>query len=298
MYQRCLLLFLFLLAAVIKPAVAQDDDLLSMLEDSTEQIDYATASFKSTRVVSGHSIENVSEGVLDFRISHRFGRLNGGAYEFYGLDQATIRLGFEYGVTDRFMIGVGRSSWEKAYDGFMKVKLLRQSTGKVDMPVTMSYFSSMAINTLRFDTTRKNFFTSRLFYTHQLIIGRKFSESFTLQLMPTFIHRNLVATRNDFHDIYALGIAGRIKLSRRVSFNGEYFFVMPGQLDSKMHNSCSIGFDIETGGHVFQLHFTNSPAMIEKEFIAETEGDWLKGDIHFGFNISRVFTVKDRRHKS
>lgn len=276
------------------------DDLLSILEEEEvaeePKTEYAKASFKTTRVINAHSLENVAEGVLDLKISHRFGFINGGAYELFGLDQATIRIGLDYGITDRIMVGIGRSSYEKTYDTFVKFKILRQSTGKQVMPVTLSWVSGMAVTTLRWQNPdRRNYFTSRLSYAHQLILGRKFSEKFTLQLMPTLVHRNLVQTFEEKNDVLAMGIAGRQKLTRRLALNFEYFYVLPNQILEQYRNSFSLGFDIETGGHVFQLHFTNSTSMIERGFITETTGNWFDGDIHFGFNVSRVFTIKDNR---
>lgn len=157
----------------------------------------------------------------------------------------------------------------------------------------MALFSSMAIKTLKpSDPTRENYFSSNLYYAFQVILGRKFSEAFTLQLSPSLVHRNLVETAAEANDVLACGIAGRIKLSKRVSLNSEYIYVLPDQLAEGYYNSFSIGFDIETGGHVFQLHFSNSTSMIEKGFIAENVGRWADGDVHFGFNISRVFNVK------
>ena len=274
------------------PAHAQDD-LLSLGEENKPVTSYADAGFKSTRVINSHSFENVAAGVLDFRIAHRFGYLNSGAYNLFGLDDATIRIGADYGITNRLMIGIGRSSVGKTYDGFVKYKLLRQSSGARNMPITAVYVAGIAVQTLKWTNPDwTNRFSSRLFYTHQLLLGRKFSESFSLQLMPTLVHRNLVMNETDDHDIFALGVAARQKLSKHIALNAEYYFNKPGQLEDSFRNSFSIGFDIETGGHVFQLHFTNSTAMIEKGFIAETTGNWLDGDIHFGFNISRVFPLK------
>ena len=276
----------------------QDDDLLSLLGEEEETTDYATASFKTNRVVNLHSLENTAAGVFDLKISHRFGFLSGGFYELFGLDNATIRIGGDYGVTDRLTIGAGRSSFEKTYDGYFKYKILRQSSGKRVMPVTLAWFSSAAVKTVKWsDPERENFESSRWYYTHQLILGRKFSESFSLQLSPTLVHRNLVSTLEETNDVLALGIGGRIKLNKRVTLNAEYIYVLPDQLAPEFRNSLSVGFDIETGGHVFQLHFTNSTSMIEKGFVTETRGDWANGDIHFGFNLSRVFTLSTPKHK-
>ena len=269
------------------------DDLLSLLEDDTEEtIDYIDAAFKTSRVINLHSIENTGAGVLDVKISHRFGFLNGGFYELFGLDNASIRIGGDMGITDWLGVGVGRSSFEKTYDGFVKLKLLRQSKGKVKMPITFALLASAAVKTVRpQDDTRENYFSSKMYYTFQGIIGRKFSESFSLQISPTLVHRNLVSTIEESNDVYALGIAFRQKLSKRISINVEYIYVAPDQLAPEFNNSLSVGFDIETGGHVFQLHFSNSTSMIEKGFVTETVGNWGDGGVHFGFNISRVFTL-------
>lgn len=273
----------------------QNEDLLSLLGEE-KTTDYVNASFKTNRVVNLHSLENTAPGVLDFKISHRFGTVNGGFYDLFGLDNSSIRLGFEYGLADALAIGVGRSSFEKAYDGFIKYKFLRQSTGKRTMPITAALLLSSSIQTLKWaNPDRPNLFSSRLYYTTQLILGRKFSESFTLQLSPTLVHRNLVQTAEEKNDVYALGTAGRIKLSKRVALTAEYIYLLPDQVTSDIKNSLSIGFDIETGGHVFQLHCSNSTSMVEKGFIAETTNSWTDGGIHFGFNISRVFTLRERK---
>jgi hypothetical protein len=287
-------------------AVSAQDDLMKMLEEETKDdkvVNYTTATFKTTRVINGHSIENVAAGVLDFRISHRFGYVNTGAYEMWGLDQASMRLGLDYGITKRWMIGVGRSSFEKQFDGFTKYKILQQSTGSRNMPVTVSAVATMMYKSLKFeDPTRENYETSKMYYSGQLLIGRKFTESLSLQLMPTIIHYNLVRLADDPNDIFALGIGGRIKISKRVSFNAEYYLQAPAFQLPGTQNSIALGFDIETGGHVFQLNVTNSTGMTERTFISETTGNFFDGDIHFGFTISRVFTVVKpkelRKHKT
>jgi hypothetical protein len=288
-------------------AAAQDTDTLSNSDISSLEAlldqngnagyrrNYTTATFKTTRLINGQTIENTAAGVLDIKIQHRFGAISQGAYEMFGLDNASIRIGADYGLTDRIMIGLGRSSYEKTWDGFTKIKLLRQQTGDRNIPVSISYFGSIAVKTLRWSQPdRENYFSSRLYFTNQLTIARKFTEGLSLQLMPTLVHRNMVPNSNYSNDVWAIGIGGRQKLSKRVSINAEYYYVLPEFKSPGTYNSLSIGFDIETGGHVFQLHFSNSTGMIERAFIAETTGQWLKGDIHFGFNISRVFTLNRR----
>lgn len=287
-------------------AVGQDD-LLNLLGEEETGPEYTNASFKTTRVINGHSLENTAHGVLDFRISHRFGPANGGAAQFYGLDGATVRLGLDYGVTDRLMVGLGRSSYQKTVDGFVKYKLLRQCDAGCTMPVTLALVGSSSVTALAADEVpwyspdRTDYFTHRLSYAWTLIIGRKFSENVSLQLNPGVVHRNLVASTEDPNDVIHISGAGRVKLSKRVAFNAEYFYVLRNQIPADFRNSLSIGFDIETGGHVFQLHFTNSSGMFERAFITETTGDWSKffsapgkgSGPQFGFNISRVFTVHE-----
>jgi hypothetical protein len=295
MNKKHLLLF-FLLPTFLH---AQDQDLLALLGEE-KSVEYATASFKTNRVINGHSIENTAAGVLDFKISHRFSPVRQGLYDIFGLDGATIRFGLDYGITNRLMVGAGRNSREKIYDGFVKYKILRQSSGARNMPVTVTYLADVQIKSVKFaDPSRDNKFTDRLYYTHQLLIGRKFGDRLSLQLMPTLVHRNLTESPEDKNDVYAMGVAGRFKLSKRVAFNAEYYYVPDGQIATSYVNSLSLGLDIETGGHVFQLHFTNSPDMTYKGFITETQEQWffkgndgqLMSGIRFGFNVSRVFTV-------
>jgi len=274
--------------------VFSQDDLESLLNDETaDEKSFVSATFKNTRVLNGHSIELMKPNELEFRISHRFGKLNGGAYELWGLDQANIHFSLEYGLKDWLTVGVGRGTYQKTYDGFLKFRLLRQSTGKQSSPVSVAYVSTMSVNSLR-EKELQDHFNNRLSYAHGLMIARKFSGNLSLQLSPHFVHRNFVETAFDQNDLFALGFGGRYKLSKRISLNAEYFYVVDSNESKgsfKMVNPLSIGLDIETGGHVFQLHVTNSLAMIEKGFIGETFDNWLDGGVHFGFNISRVFSL-------
>jgi len=275
--------------------VKAQDDLMDLLGDQPKTTDYTYATFKTTRIINAQSVENPAEGVLMFMIQHRFGRINTGAYEFFGLDQATIRLGLEYGITKRLSIGVGRSSYEKTFDGFLKYKILRQSTGLSRMPVSLSGYFSTAITSLKWEDmgveNRTNYFSSRVSYTYQLLVARKFSNSISAQLIPSLIHKNLVPTGEDKNDIFSVGVGGRVKLTKRMSVNAEYFYTPTGQISYNFNQPLSIGLDIETGGHVFQLHFSNAQAFFDRGFITETNGKWWDGDIYFGFGISRVFTI-------
>ena len=286
----------FLFFLISSGAFAQEDLMDILNNKTTDEINYATATFKSTRVMNGHSVERMPPGQLDFRISHRFGKLNSGLYEFFGLDQSSIHLSLEYGILKWLMIGIGRGTYEKTFDGFTKFTILRQSSGARNMPVSVSALSSVAVTSVKWpDPDRTNYFSSRLSYVQQLLVARKVNQSFSVQIAPTFVHRNLVSTELDPNDLYAIGVGGRMKLTSRISFNAEYYYTVNQRsyMSQTVYNPLSVGFDIETGGHVFQLIFTNSLAIIEKGFIGETTGSWKKGDIHFGFNISRVFTLKN-----
>lgn len=308
------ILFITLLASSSPIASAQDDLLDLLGPDSMRE--YAAASFKTSRVINSHSLENCAAGVLDFKIGHRFGEVSDGAEQFFGLDKATIRLGLDYGLTDRIMIGIGRSSYQKTVDGFVKYKILKQCAQGCGMPFTVALVAASSITTLLADQVpwyspdRTDYFTHRLSYSYQLIIGRKFTESFSFQFMPGVVHRNLVRYAEEQNDVVNVGAAGRIKLTKRIAFNAEYFYVLPDQLhqptaaelevDPKagFKNALSLGFDIETGGHVFQLHFTNATGMFERAFITENTNSWEDQQIHYGFNISRVFTLHTPKHQN
>ncbi len=289
------LLLLIPLFMFIQGVNAQEDLLKMLNQDSAKAKVYTIAAFKSTRVLNGQSIKSMPPGQLDFRISHRFGPVKYGLYEFFGLDQSVTRFSLEYGIFNWLMVGAGRGTYLKTYDGFAKFTILRQSTGARVMPVSVLFFSSVASTSVKWsDPARNNKFNSRLSYVSQILVGRKFSEALSLQIAPTFVHRNLVPTPTDPNDLFALGAGGRLKLTKRICFNAEYYYLLNSRKDmsQKIYDPLSLGFDIETGGHVFQLVFTNSLGIIERDFIGETTGRWSKGDIHFGFNISRVFTLK------
>jgi len=273
-------------------------DLDSLLADQPKETVYTFETFKSTRIINGQSIERMKKGNLDFRIHHRFGRVNSGAYEFFGLDQSNIFLGLEYGITDWMMAGIGRTTSGKTVNSFVKFSILRQSSGGKVIPVSLSWYSSIDIYGMKWAADEiPGYFSSRLSYVHQLLVARKFNEKISFQLTPAFIHRNYVETVLDPNDLVCLGGGGRYKLTRRITFNAEYFYVYHTKIVgiTPNPNSLSMGFDIETGGHVFTLLLTNSLGMIDKQFIGETTGKWTKGDIHVGFNISRVFGLKKKK---
>lgn len=164
------------------------------------------------------------------------------------------------------------------------------------MPITMTYVASSAVTTLKWaNPNRNNYISSRYAYTNQLLIARKFSNATSIQIMPTLVHQNLIDSLKYKNDVFVIGIGGRQKLTQRMSINAEYYYVLPNQIKPIYDNSFSLGFDIETGGHVFQITCTNSRGMTDPQFLTQTVGKWLKGDIRLGFNISRVFTVRERK---
>ena len=273
------------------PACGQNLDTILDKEVKPETT-IATSTFKSTRIVTGHSIERMKKKQLEFRISHRFDQLNSGAYNLYGLDYGKIHFALEYGLTDWLEVGVGRGSEDKNFDGFGKFSILRQSSGASNIPIHLSYlmsteYISSTINP-RFTTTN-----SRMSYVQQILIARKFSERFSLQLTPTYIHRNTVPYETEKNDLFALGTGVRYKLSKRIALNLEYYYVHRSNTSAvpvTYYNPLGIGIDIETGGHVFQIMLTNSQFMREAGFIGKTTGSWSDAGIHLGFNIARVFS--------
>ena len=290
-YQLLFSLFLFSFCCA-----AQTDDLLDLLGEEEAATEYATHAFKSPRVINSHSMEMLPAGVLDFRILHRFGEISGGAYEMFGLDNATMRMGFDYGLSENLTIGIGRSTHLKELDGFVKYRFLRQSTGKVNRPVSAIWVSGITYTTLKnpFPNEEANA-SRRTAYYHQLIVGRKFSEQFSLQLAPFLVYRNFTSNSLDPNALYGLEIGLRRKVSNRVAILADYSLALnrfPGVVGN---NPLSIGVDIETGGHVFQLHFSNAVGMNERSFISDDNRSWLEGEIMFGFNLSRVFQLKKQK---
>lgn len=283
-------LFFLCILGIQMNATAQTIDLFA---DSVSKPpnDIITSSFKTTRIVNGHSIENTGAGILDFKIMHRFGAINQGGYEFFGLDQATMRIGLDYGITKKLMIGIGRSTFQKQYDGFVKYKIIRQQVGEHPIPISVSYVGSIIYKSLKNATTTYQPYVSDKFsFAHQILLARKFNDQFSLQLTPTLLHYNIVENVNIPNDFYSLGIGFRQRISKRVNITTEYFY----RIDklAGYYDPLSVGVDIETGGHVFQLHVSNSNGMTPRTFINETTGSWGKGDLRFGFNINRVFTLK------
>jgi hypothetical protein len=287
----CILLF----SVFCLQAAKAQNDIMKSLQDSAVKKEYVTGAFKSSRVINGHSVEFIGAGVLDLRILHRFGPVNQGINQFFGLDQASMRLGFDYGISKNFTIGIGRTTTQKELDGFLKYRPLQQATGPGGSPVSIVLVAGMSIQTYKNpDPSKEVSFNLRSGYYYQVIAGRKFTPRFTVQLSPTLVHRNEVSS-GDINDIFAMGIGGRYKFSKRMALVVDYFYVTNGLPHSAGSNPLSVGVDIETGGHVFQLHFSNTSGMNERAFITETTNKWGKGDIQFGFNLSRVFNLKKKK---
>lgn len=272
--------------------VAQD--LGDILDQEASDTTFLVAStFNGTRLLNGHSVETRKEGVLEFLISHRFGRVNSGFNQLFGLDDSNIRFGLEYALNDRLTLAIGRSSFEKTFDAYGKYRLLQQKSGENPFPFSLTLHGSATEKTIKdYEPADKPTFSNRLTYTGQFLIARKFNPNVSVQFAPTFIHFNTAPESVDPNDMVALGFGTRVKISKRVSLNAEYYYNINPFESIDVENSLAFGVDIETGGHIFQLILTNSVSMIEKGFIAETTGNFFKGDIHFGFNISRAFQVK------
>ncbi|HEV3221568.1 MAG TPA: DUF5777 family beta-barrel protein [Puia sp.] len=277
------------------------DNLLKSLNDSmsaTSNNGFVTGTFKALYIVNMKTIEAPAAGALNVEIQHRFGTINTGAYNLWGLDFATLRLGLDYGITDRFSVGIGRSSYLETFDGYLKYKLLRQSENSMPVSVGLLGTSSYFTNHAPLGDNANISSSSRFNYTLQMLIARKFNSHFSFELTPTFIHYNMV-TSPDQNNVFALCGGARMKISKRMALTAEYDYLFPNQLVSPLFppypprtNSLSLGWDIETGGHVFQLVMTNSQSMVESQYIGSTAGTWGKGYIYFGFNISRNFNLK------
>lgn len=278
---------------------AQQVDLFKM-QDSTaasedkNRTEPTINTFYSTRLVTTQTVEITGKGSMDFRINHRFAPLNQGFYNLFGLDFVSARIGFDFGLSNNLMVGIGRTGTNKEADAFIKYRLLRQQSGQKEIPVSISVLGSMMYRGLRMDPALNVKTKDRTYYTAQLMIARKFSEGTSLQISPTYTRYNrIINLTGGSTDLFSIGFLARQKVSKRVSINAEYF-VQTDRFDGT-YNPLSIGVDIQTGGHVFQLHFTNSIGMNEHTFIHETFGSWGKGDIRWGFNISRIFNIGRRK---
>lgn len=264
------------------------EDLLDEIDSDSVVSSYTTAAFKGLKIVNFESTKLVAKKEFTLVVAHRFGSIENGFDTFFGLDDAVTRLNFIYGISDGFNIGISRSSYQKIYEGSLKYRILRQENN--GFPFTVVGFNSILINTaLDKNNLPKLEFKHRLGYTAQILVSRKMSEKLSLEIAPTFFHDNYVMINDQDNSQFALGFGGRYKLGKRWSLNADYGWHLNRASNSPFRNPLSIGIDLETGGHVFQMHFTNAQPMNTNTFLGQSTGDWSEGDIYFGFNLSRVF---------
>jgi hypothetical protein len=289
------------LILIFKLSESSSQELMNLLEHETAdnvKKQKVVETFYGTKIINGQSVEMVGKKVLQFAISHRFGKLNEGSYNFYGLDFATMRLGFDYGISKWWNVGIGRNAFNKTFDGYTKFRILTQTAKGGNSPLTVDYFSSFAVSTIEKSTPANEIkLESRIAYVSELLLARKINKNISLQLMPVWIHRNLVTDGSGRNDMFAIGIAGRYKLTKRFALVAEYYHRISVNTPGMYYNPLAVGIDIETGGHVFQLLLTNSIGMIESQFIPLTSDNWRKGGIHLGFNLSRVFSLSKKNKR-
>lgn len=292
------LLFLVLFVFVSKA----QENLMAMLDSAeTEVSQKVFATFKTSRIVNSHSIETVKKNSLDFRITHHFGDISGqggGVHTFFGFDQASdIRFAFEFGLSDRLTIAVGRSKIGEMLDGYLKYRLLQQTTDN-KMPVAITIFTNAVITPQKNINKEYDVFAHRISYTYQALIARKLNSKLSVQLMPTLVHRNYIFNPKDENDLHSLGVGARMKLTRSFAILADYFYSFSSfrtDNDETYFAPLGIGVEIETGGHVFHMFFTNNAAIVENSFIANTTSSWKKGEFKFGFTISRTFEMGKAR---
>jgi hypothetical protein len=274
------------------------DDLLNMVAEKPKK-EFVTATFKTTRLINFHTVEVLSKRSLDFRISHRFGDFNSGAYNAWGVDGgANIRLALEYCHGSRLMVGVGRTSGKKIADGFLKYRLLKQTTKGGGMPISLTLFTSVyhtfMQNVIIDGENKYQSIPDRLSYCHQIMIGRKFNSRFSFQLTGAMVHVNLVDKISDKNDCFIIGGVTRFKFAKRQAITVEYGYRLNKYSKEKYYDSFGIGYDLETGGHVFQVHLTNSFGLTEDQYFMYTNTSWENWGIRLGFNISRVFSLQGK----
>jgi hypothetical protein len=274
------------------------------------------ATFKGTRIINARSNETVHKGELDFIISHRFGDAGGqygGFQTFYGTDNASdVKIAFDYGLTDRLAIGISRAKGATAIrqllETSVKYKLIEQ-TERNRRPFGVTLFGNAVVSAMgsnikttvpdHFDT-----FSDRWSFVAQTILTRKFNSKFSLALLPTYTHYNRVGY-GDSNDVFAIGIGGRYKVSKRMALIADYFYTFDSNNRKEyfernglpFYNPLAVGLEIETGGHVFQFTFMNSTALLENQFIPYTTTTWEKGQFRWGFSISRPFSLTKKKNK-
>ena len=245
--------------------------------------------YKGTHIINGHSTRTKYKGELDFLIYHRFGPVNSGIREFFGLDEANMRLGFEYGIIDVLDIGIGRSTYNKTYDGYVKWKFFQQRSGHRNFPFSMVWISGITISTVQ--SAQELTALERTGFNNELLVSRKFNDNLTVQIMPGVVHNNTVPTPDDPNTIPYLGAAMRVVVAPKIALTGEYYYRFDEYQSTRTFDPLGFGVEINTGGHVFQLHITNSRPTYEPGYISSTIDNFWDGGIRFGFNISRTFQV-------
>jgi len=276
---------LFLLFTVL---LFSQDDLLSEIDTATETPLYASAVFKGLKVINFESTKLVAKGGFNFIVSHRFGTVKNGFQNLFGLDEAVTHLNFVYGLSEHINISASRSSNQKIYEVATKFRLVSQQAGKIPFTV-VGYTSVLANTALDTDNLPKLEFKHRLSYIAQLLVSRKMNKNLSLILSPTFFHDNYLTDDFQENSQYGVGFGGRYKLGKRWSLNTEYGVHLNRSKNSLYNNPFSIGVDLETGGHVFQLLFTNSQSMNTNGVFGTSTGEWGEGDVYFGFNLARSF---------
>ena len=270
--------------------VNAQDDLMKELDSVPKEKEAASAAFKGLQICNMQSTKLPAKGEFYFLVSHRFGDLKNGINNFFGLDNAYTKLGGIYGATDWLSLGVSRHTYQKTYELAIKYRLANQ---KIDgFPVTIVGYNTMDINSeLKKDLYPGLKFNNRLAFTTQLLVSRKFSDSFSGELAAIYVHKNLYDGLYDQQKVYLLGAGTRYKIAKRLSINLEYAarVNLPDETNSIYNNPLTVGLDIETGGHVFQLVFSNSQPMNDVAIFSNAGGDWEKGSLYFGFNMYRVF---------
>lgn len=275
-----------LLLLLLPVTLFAQDDLLNEIDSAASQKTKTESAFKALKIVNLESTKLASKGDLYFIVAHRFSSLKDGFEGAYGLDNAVTQLKFVYGINEWSNVGVARS--EQAYD--FSAKFLLKSQEENGFPVTFGAFTSIGFNNLLKEKTYpKMKFEDRLIYVTQLLISRKFNSKLSLELAPTYFHENFVIDDNQDNSQFAIGMGGRYKFAKRWSVNVDYAAHLNRSNTSPFKNPLSVGVDLDTGGHVFQMHFSSSQGMHEAGFLGNTTGDWGKGDIFFGFNLLRVF---------
>lgn len=263
------------------------DDLLEELESSSNEEVFQYPAFKAMKIGNLQSTKVASKGDMYMYVSHRFGSLKDGISTFFGLDNANTKIQLAYGLFEGVQLSLSRESLRKTYAGALKFRLTSQSD---NFPMNIVGYTTVNINSeLSKERYPHMLFEDRLSYASQVLLSRRINNKLSVELAPTYVRQNLVLEKFQDHDQYALGFGGRFKLNKRLSLNLDYVYNFSRAEASVYNNPLTIGLDIETGGHVFQLLFSNAQSTNEPGFISNAEGDWTTGDIFFGFNIVRVF---------